>query len=119
MPEQIRRRKTRSNLEKRDSRRPLAYRTKKGKRVWLYAQFTGEPVEVHDSWQEINDLPHWVADVLSERPRRYRTPSHTSGFALLVNGRRHQYLRWEFYDFGQNRRDRARHYVVYYRRQLK
>ncbi len=59
VPEQIRRRKIRSNLEKHDSRRPLAHRTKKGKRVWLYAQFIGEPVEVHDSWQEIDDPPHW------------------------------------------------------------
>ena len=66
---------------------PLAYRTRRGKRVWLYSEFMTVPFSVDNSWQEISKFPRWAEAVLSERSEDYERPAHDDGFALLVNGK--------------------------------
>ena len=80
----------------------LAYRTRAGKRVWLWANHDGD-FEADSSWTctgrrsygaygasgRIGDsLPEWVWNVLAESPR----PEEGTGTVYLVNGKKNQYL---------------------------
>ena len=83
-------------------RRRLAYRTKTGKPVWLYAtdQDDFDPGEswtctgrrsVTNGWGSgriREGLPEWVWNVLAEAPRI----DEGTGRVYLVNGKHHQYL---------------------------
>ncbi len=82
----------------------LAFQTKSGKRVWLYAEHFGN-FQADKSWvltghRETTDhggsgrirqgLPEWVWDALSEAPRRDLTEGE--GITYLINGKKYQYL---------------------------
>ena len=76
----------------RKSRRPkmpLAYRTRKGKRVWDFGAPDDAPIENLQGWDHwkhatIEDLPQWVQNVLAERPDDIGS--------YLINGKTYQYL---------------------------
>ena len=104
------------NQQKTRQRLPLAHRTRQGKSVWLYSTFMDVPFSVDDSWQEIRELPRWVQTVLSERSDDYERPGHDDGFALLVNGKKYQYLCCEYCDWGAYGHGNPAYYAAYYRR---
>ena len=93
----------------------MAFKTRRGKRVWLHMAFM-ELDRVDSSWEEIHHLPDWVEAVLTERPEQYQTPAHDEGFALLVNGKRYEYLYWTYCDWGAHGHGNAEYYVAFYRR---
>ena len=97
-------------------RLPLAYQTRQGKRVWLYSDSMIVPFSVDASWQEIREFPQWVEAVLSERSDDYERPAHDEGFALLINGKKYQYLCCEYCDWGAYGHGNPEYYAAYYHR---
>ena len=96
------RKRLRSKGQRSAPQRRLAYKTKAGKRVWLYATERDE-FEVDGTWTctgrrsftngmgsgRIRDaLPQWVWHVLAESPR----VEEGTGRVYLINGKHHQYL---------------------------
>ena len=108
---------TRPGSHRRTRRRlPLAYKTRRGHRVWLYMTFDEVATPVNGSWEQMREFPSWVEAVLSERPEEYQSPGRDEGFALLFNGKHYQYLYWTYRDWGAYGHGNAAHYEDYYRR---
>jgi len=100
-----------NNSKPKKQRLPLAYRSRKGKRVWLWAEHFGN-FQADSSWERTGyqrclggrdydykgmgniekGLPQWVWDVLTESPDL----GNDEGVVYLINGKRYQYLYSEF-----------------------
>ena len=71
---------------------PLEYTTDRGKSVWLYQVSEHGGIEPDPSWQRTRHIPGWVHSVLDEWPGSNLALGRDGQIALLVNGKRYQYL---------------------------